>query len=332
MPNPNNPFFQEYGGAQTTLAAPASTNPFEQEYGSASTADETPATDDSSSSWLKALGMAAGVGVAGYAASKLPFGKAALESAGNFLNSARQQSMLSGLAPLKSFLGNVGAAVEQSAIQRDMSPLKEFFSATTARDALQTFKDNPVPSGVEPTLIDKLWTPGRVMQSLDTATQNALVRGGLSADAAQTAVMQAPLPQKLQEALDSPMGRYLVPFRRTPFNQFIEGFGRFGKNFDPVVTPAYMAAGAAHGYATSDDKAPLSLPLAIAGAASHGVPYAVSAIAGRIAGNHSAVPDSQLASSVLPVSEYGITQSAEDPLAWIKHPAIFKAIQTLLGR
>lgn len=295
--------------------------------------DEAATTDDSSFPWGQAALATGAVALGGYAASKIPAFKPALEYGGRVLNSVRQQSMLSGLAPVKSFLGNIGAAVEQSALGRTLEPLKAFLSPETVRDAIQTFKDNPVPSGVNPTWVDKLYTPGRVMQSLDTATQNALQRGGLARDAAQTAVMQGPLPAKLQSALDSPVGRYLIPFRRTPFNQFIEGFGRFGEGFDPVVTPAYMATGAAHGYATADEKTPATLPLAIAGAATHGVPYAVGAIAGRLAGSGgNAVPDSQLASSILPVSEYGISQSVADPLGPYKNPALLKVIQQLQGR
>lgn len=282
-----------------------------------------------------ALLAAGGIGAAALLAKKL--GLTNIRNAGNYVNSLRQQSMLSGLAPVKSFLGNVGAAVEQSALRRSMDPLKEFLSMNTVNDAINSYKANSVPTGMTK-FPDWLPTPGRVMQALDDATQGALRRAGLSGDEAQSAVMQAPLPAKLQQALDSPVGRYMIPFRRTPFNQFMEGFGRFTKEgYDPIVTPAYVATGAAHGAATSEDKAPMSLPLAIAASATHGVPYALGAIGGRVlaqkySGGPVKPPDTQTVASILPVSEYGITQSIGDPFAPFEDPAALVALRKILGQ
>lgn len=302
------------------------------------TTRETATTEPEESSfpWGKALlgGSAlAALGLITHSASA----PKSLTQAGEFANSVRQQSMLSGLAPVKSFLGNIGAAVEQSLLRQDLAPLREFLSPTTMKAAITEYRANPVPPGATK-FPDWLPTPGRIMQSLDTATQGALSRAGLSPEEAQAAVLQAPLPPRLQKALDSPIGRFLVPFRRTPFNQFIEGFDRLRAATDAetplaqrLVTGGYVGAGAAHGYSTADQDRPLSVPLAISLAGTHSVPYALGAMGGRVLrGDEPNVTDT--ATSILPVSEYGLAQSVEHPFAPYTDPAALRALKELIGR
>ncbi len=259
------------------------------------------------------------------------------------LNALRQQLMLSGFALPKSMLGNVGAAVNASAERGTMAPLKELFSGQTLKDAVQSFKTGSGaalnPAGHNVTNLPKaLSLPGRLMGSLDEATQQALQRAGLTAKESATETLQAPLTGGLGQAFESPVASYLHPFRRTPFNQFIEGLKSFQGGQGPLgllgshpkTQAAYLAAGAAHGAATSEDKAPLSIPLTVAAAGRRGLPYGLAALAGRLAS--SGKGGGQIASSVLPVSEYGYEQSLGNPLAPFKEPAAFKAIKRVTGQ
>lgn len=255
------------------------------------------------------------------------------------LNALRQQLMLTGKAIPKSFFGNIGAVVTESAETGSMNPLKEFFSRQTLQDAKAAYKAN-APAGYmagasNTTASIPFVNPGRIMGSLDTATQAALRRSGMSADAAEASLFQTPLGKnfgKLGDVMDSPEARYVVPFRRTPLNQIYEGGKAFkesgpfaqwqGVAKNPRTFNAYTAAGLAHGAATSDDEYPVSIPLAISGAAKYGVPYGAAAIVGRaLSGGNK---NSGAAGSMLPVSEYGIQQSLTDPTAPFFDPAFIR--------
>src|SRR5882672_2273965 len=71
--------------------------------------EDAPAETPEGFPWGKAIVGAGALAGAAMLARRLPGMGSTIEG----VNSARQQSMLSGLAPVKSFLGNVGAAVEQ---------------------------------------------------------------------------------------------------------------------------------------------------------------------------------------------------------------------------
>lgn len=307
--------------AQTAEPAPGGLRHLDAAGAPAPTPDTTPDTESNISPLALAGGLA-GTGLLAYLGLKNPgiAGRAA-----KFVNTIGQQSMLSGLAPLKSALGNIGAAIETSAETKSLEPLKQFLSMQTVRDALNTYRENPIPTGASK-LPDWLPTPGRVMQSLDTATQGALRRAGLSGKDAERAVLQSPLDPKLAKALENPVAQYLIPFRRTPFNQFTEGFSTIGEN--PALSAAYAGVGAAHGAATSDEKYPVTLPLGVSLAARRGVSYGLGALAGRVlAGGKASTAGT--ASSLLPVSEYGITQGIEDPAARFTEPGALRALRTL---
>lgn len=273
--------------------------------------------------------VAAGLGMVGLLARK----PGLLKSAAMKANAVRQQLMLTGLAVPKSVLGNTGAVVARSLETQSTSPLREFFSMKTARDAASAFKNarqvGPV-GRANTTLPFPLDLPGRTMGALDEATQLSLQRGRvpLAAKEAEAALFQSPLGEnygKLGDTLDSPAAKYLLPFRRTPFNQFSEGLKTFKSGYaNPGVRNAYMGVGAVHGAATSDDQFPVSIPLATAGAAKYGVPYAVGALAGRVwsGGKDSA----GIAGSMLPVSEYGIEQSISDPVGPFFDPSFTRVM------
>lgn len=236
-------------------------------------------------------------------------------------NAARQQLMLSHLALPKSVLGNVGAVATDAIESRSLTPLKKFFSGETLRDAASAFRNarevGPVNSQSGTTLPFPFDLPGRTMGALDTATQKAMQRYGKTGEEAAASLFQAPLGENfgnMSKVLESPIAKYTIPFRRTPFNQFYEGMKTMSPEYaHKGVTAGYAAAGAVHGAATSDEQYPVSIPLATAASAKYGMPYALGALAGRVysGGKNSA----GIAGSVLPVSEYGVERSITDPFA-----------------
>lgn len=306
-----------------------------------------PAPDESGvPTAVKVAGGAALLGGAAYLGSKLKGAPGILGKIGTVAsgaNALRQQFMLSGFAPVKSVLGNVGAAINASAEHGSLSPLRELFSGQTLSDAVQSFKTgsgakiNPVGHTTE--LPKILSLPGRVMGAMDEATQGALRRGGLSAKDAMAETLQTPLTGGIGKAFqDNPVAQFMIPFRRTPFNQLTEGLGTFQGGSGPMkllgshpkTQAAYLAAGAVHGAATSDDSAPLSLPMMVAAAGRRGVPYGLAAIVARnMAGGK---VDPTLASSLTPISDYGINQTLTDPLSPFRKPAAATALEKLFGK
>lgn len=294
-----------------------------------------PATDDEAfmgGSTVAKVAVGGGV-LAGLAAlaSKLPgrVGKAA-----GVVNAARQQLMLSGMALPKSALGNLGAAVEASVEGKSLKPLSELLSGQTVREAVAAYKANAGLPGAaanaprQATLPGPM--PGRIMGALDEATQSALRRSGKTAAEAERATLQAPLQGNLAEALDSPAARYVHPFRRTPFNQFIEGWMKVRNWRDnPAAMAAYTGTGAVHGAATAEDDMPMSIPLAVASSARYGLPYGVAALIARSAMGGKG--GGGIASNILPVGEYGVEQSLSDPLKPFKKPAAFTALERMVG-
>ena len=236
-------------------------------------------------------------------------------------NAVRQQLMLSGMAVPKSMLGNTGAAVNASLERRTVEPLKQLFSPQTVRDAVSAYKTgSSTPTGL--TLPGP--NPGKFMGAMDEATQNALQRAGLTPEESAREVMQAPLGEnfgKFGDALEGPVAAHIMPFRRTPFNQFVEGLKTVKPDYaHKGVTAGYAATGAVHGTATADERYPVSIPLATALAAKYGLPYALAAVAARkLLGG--AEEGGGILGSALPVSEYGVEQSISDPLAPFFKPA-----------
>lgn len=305
-----------------------------------------PTTDEDSGVSVPAIAAgAAGLGALALAA-KAP-GRVGKVASG--LNALRQQLMLSGFALPKSMLGNVGAAVETSALKGSLDPLKALFSMETLKDAAQSFKTgsgiaaNPAGQASTSQLPKLLSLPGRLMGAADEATQMALQRGGVAAKEAQAATLQSPLTGRLGEVFESsatnpnPMASYLHPFRRTPFNQLLEGLDTFkggsgmttvlGKN--PGVQAAYMGAGAVHGASTADDQTPMSIPLAIAASGRRGLPYGVAALIAR--GLAEGKGGGGIAGSMIPVSEYGYEQSLSNPFKPFTNPAALTALDKIIG-
>ncbi len=306
-------------------------------------ATETPKQDEGGFSLGKALLGGGALALAGVIAHK----PSLIGKVGSVIGDIRQQAMLSGFALPKSVLGNVGAAGIASAERGSMRPLKELFSRETAKDIAAAYRRNtpygttkavqagqlPLPGMTTPATNNfPSWmpTPGRIMGAFDEGAQGALQRAGLSADDAAREVLQAPLPTGLAEALDSPAARYAIPFRRTPFNQFLEGLKTIKPaniKANPKLFAGVTGAGAVHGALTSEDRYPVSIGFGTAAASRYGVPYAGGAILGRmLAGGKTG---GSIAGTMLPVSEYGLESSLTDPTRPFIEPAALRALQRL---
>jgi hypothetical protein len=263
------------------------------------------------------VGTAAAVGGTALLALVLKNPQAAKEIARkgfDYANAARMTSMLSGLAPVKSALGNVGGVVNMAGEKRSLEPLKQFFSRQTAKDVVSELR-NPTTEISKATAEGaRVGNPiGRAMGALDTATQNAMKRAGATGDEAAAQLLQTPLPPAIGHALNSRAMQVAVPFRRTPFNQFLEA-GRMtrGDYGDPLLKMAHGAAGATTGAASSDEKYPMMPALYSAFAGRYSGPAVLGALAARkLAGGKDT---GGMVSSLLPVSEYGVSSSIEDPL------------------
>lgn len=265
-------------------------------------------------------GAVAGGALLAGAAALAMHNTGALSKLFKYGNAARQQLMLTGMALPKSILGNTGAALNASLERKSLSPLKNFFSRQTLDDAVSAYRTGG-SAGPTPGINLPGPNPGKIMGAIDEATQGALKRSGLTAQEAQREVLQAPLTGELGEVLEGPVMAHVLPFRRTPFNAFIEGARTVSPKYaHKGVTAGYAAAGAVHGTATADEQYPVTIPLATALAAKYGLPYALAAVAARklIANGDGG---GGILGSALPVSEYGVEQSLSDPLAPFTKPA-----------
>jgi len=325
----------------TTPAAPVKTSPFLTQ-----PAEATPA-ESTGPGWGTAAALGAGALGAGLIAHNPQAAWQGAKAVGRGLGAARQQLMLSGLAPVKSFLGNIGSTAIESAERGSMAPLKSLFSMDTLRDLKNIYRTGGAETaqhalpGMGTAVGKALDTgttlpgpmPGRIMGAMDEAARNALVRSGvgISPTEAEKIMFQAPLPGKLGTALDNPIMRYLIPFRRTPFNQLIEG----AKTFAPetarqtAMLGTSLGAGAAHGAATADERFPMSVGLGAAAASKYGLPYSIGALGGRyLAGGQGG---GGLASTAVPIGEYGIESGISAPLQPFTDPAALRALRRILG-
>lgn len=247
------------------------------------------------------------------------------------LNSLRQQLMLSGYALPKSILGGGGAVLEKSIEGRTLEPLKQLFKTQTLKDVGAAWKSGGMV-GPTPGAASRIPSPGKAMGSIDEAMKNVLTRAGSTPEEARSALLQAPLEGRLGEVLESGVAKVVHPFRRTPFNAWLEGWDKI-KNAqqNKAALGIYGGAGAIHGAATAEEDYPVSIPLAIAASARYGLPYGLAAAAARgLAGGQGG---GGIAGNILPVSEYGVTQ-AVTPGGLVKpflRPAIVTPLEDLLG-
>jgi len=290
-----------------------------------------PAKDEGFSTGAKVAGGLglAGLGAMGLKAAKAPGGL--VGKAGAFmgqLSALRQQAMLSGGALPKSTLGGIGAAVANSMERGTVAPLRELFRVQTARDIGTGWKAGRQvgPTGAVAANLPKYMdAPGRAIGAVDSAVHKALLRSGLSEEEATRALLQSPLKGGIEESLNNPVMRHVIPFRRTPLNQFMEGGRAIGEH--PAISAGYGAAGALQGAAQSDDQYPLTAGYGVAASGKYGLPNAFGQLIGRTLAKGKG--GGGIMGSALPVSEYGVGQSILEPLQPFQKPAAVTLLEKL---
>jgi hypothetical protein len=216
-------------------------------------------------------------------------------------NSVRMTSMLSGLAFPKSLAGNIGAHLAAALEGRTLKPLKVLADVKSiSRDLKSGWQ-----SGANPALVtgfNKANLPGRAMGAFDFAGIESLKRAGLSEKDAKELMLTGANQISSWWPLETRAGKYIVPFRTTPFNQFAQGITRWKKH--PEVYAAAVALGALSG-ANVEDKEGLAMLSAFAG------PYAIPFIVGAWVASGKA----EVLNSISPIPEWGITKSIINPFA-----------------
>lgn len=155
-------------------------------------------------------------------------------------NKLRYFSMLSSpMTQAKNVAGNVGAVLSHAAetalggAPRDaLTVLKEFFHPQTVRDAIRDYQLPEVGGRWDQTANDSVLNiPGRVMGAIDSATKDALRRGGVASDLAKEITFTNRPKSETGAALTdflskTPMAKLAVPFSRTATNILERGLER----------------------------------------------------------------------------------------------------------
>ena len=241
-------------------------------------------------------------------------------------NNLRMAAMLTGWAPAKSVLGNLGAGINMSVERGTLAPLMQLMRPKTGIDAVKNFitGGQGAYGTAGPQGIERYYNlPGRFMGAVDEAAGAAFSRAGLSADEVQRELLQAPMQPGLAQALEgNEVGRYLLPFARIPFNQFIEGLESF-KSLGKVPGSALearklalllsqMGVGYAEG-ANTEGAIPLALGAAAGGR--YGAPVIAGQIMGRTANGGNI---EEAARGWAPASDFSFEKSWTDPFSSFK--------------
>jgi len=236
-------------------------------------------------------------------------------------NSVRMTSMLSGLALPKSLAGNIGAHLSAALEGRTLKPLKVLMNYKQIAQDLKSGWQG----GANPALVDginKINLPGRAMGAADFASIESLKRAGLTEKQAKELLLTGANQISSWWPLETRLGKLLVPFRTTPFNQLAQGLTRWKKY--PEVAAAAMALGAASG-ANVEDKEAISVISAFAG------PYALPFLVGAWMGSG----NKEMLNQISPMPEWGITktiaQTLTDPKALITESPARRWFRSNLG-
>ncbi len=278
--------------------------------------------------------LLAGAGVVGAGALALALKKYGLGGVASAAGAARKTSMLSGLAPLKSLLGNIGGAAYGSIERGSLAPIREMLSPATLKEAVQVFKQGPNEAIAGPAAGLSKWNiPGRVMGAFDEAGQNALQRAGYSPTESAREMLQAPLPRDLAKSFENPVADFLVPFRKTPYNALKEGFGAF--NADTLGKKAALGTSLATGALAGQAEDPKTIGITTAASGRYGLPHAMAAGASRafFGGNKKQAKDVIDAASDFGGAGTGVVQLATKPVETlgrtVTSPAALSAIEYL---
>jgi hypothetical protein len=201
-----------------------------------------------------------------------------IRDVGRGLNQLRVASFLSGWALPKSVLGNVGSIGTSALETGSMAPIREAFDIPTNMGVFKNaWRASANPAGITGSGI--LNPVGRLMGAMDETTTQALQRGGLPLDEARRLLLTRPKPlgdSNLGHMMESPVGKTLWPFQRTPFNGIIEGLSseNWSTPTRSVMTATAGGAGAVAGSETND---PVKLALMAALMGPRGVPFLIGA-------------------------------------------------------
>lgn len=219
------------------------------------------------------------------------------------LNQLRVASMLSGLALPKSILGNVGAIGTAATENATTAPIRELGNVpANLRSLKKGWQSGANPAGIGGS--GKVNLPGRAIGAFDQATTDLLVRAGIPLDEVQRLLLTRPNRAAKELGIDSPVGKAIWPFQKTPFNQLKEGMSK--ENFagktpgmsgrKVALTVGAGAAGAALGASGTKDPRILGLAAALMGP--RGLPFLLGAGFGGAGRN--------AVSGVSPLPEWGI--------------------------
>ena len=224
------------------------------------------------------------------------------DKAFDLANQGRMFSMLSGLAPAKSLLGNIGAhgigAMENPTLAKGI--MREL---TNVGEHGRMFKEG-WKTGVNPALdttFSKWNIPGRAMGAANYAAQKSLQRAGMSEEAAREILLTTPNPLSTDPMLSSKLGKLLVPFRTVPYNAFRQGLSQYKKH--PGIYAGATAAGFGAGGMTED---PEKIALMSAALGPYSLPFLVGA--GMRGGGRAL-------HGISPIPEWSLVKSITDPLS-----------------
>lgn len=284
---------------------------------------------------LRTLGLAGGGAVAGsLAADDHPLAGALAGLVGGAavanptaalkgVQQARMIGMLSGAALPKSVAGNVGAVATAAAERGSLAPVREAMRVPANLRAFgKGFSEGHPDAGA----FGKVNIFGRTMQGMDEATTQALQRAGLSEAEAQRLLLTEPNPLgqgAFGKAVQSPIGRAVMPFQRIPFNSLAQGINSLmelapGSGASTTRKALTVGAGAAGAAAGSQTDNPILLALIAALAGPRQIPFALGAgatagpkVIERVGGG---VPDASW-------------KDLFDPLKPINKPALLRLLQ-----
>lgn len=221
----------------------------------------------------------------------------------DLVNQIRMASMLSGLALPKSLAGNAGAILTSAVEGKSLRPIMEATRfGTNAKEFGKAWRASANPAGIAGT--GGINIPGRLIGAADATTTSILGRAGVPLDEAQRLLLTRPNRAAEALKLNTPAGKALFPFQRTPFNAFAEGMSP--ENWNTPGRAALTAGAAGVGAVLPEDiqkNIPL-LGLAAAAAGPRGLPFLVGAAFGG-GGRRSLA-------GVSPLPEYGIPAGPKD--------------------
>jgi len=218
-------------------------------------------------------------------------------------NSVRMASMLSGLAFPKSLAGNIGAHFAAALEGRTLKPLKVLANMKAIkRDLKVGWQSHANPALVQG--FNKFNLPGRAMGAFDYAGIESLMRAGLSEKEAKELMLTGANAVSAWWPLQGRAGKFLVPFRTTPFNQLAQGLTRWKKH--PEVYAAAALLGALAGTKV-EDRETLAMVSAFAG------PYALPFLVGAYVG--SGRKNAEILGGISPIPDWGITKTIQNTLS-----------------